>query len=165
MSTPSIGPEDVMYRQIGRGGNPIYYDAARNPPVHQSLFLPTGSDIDGLSLIQGKLRSQIWAAYRLEQPTTRFRLAALKVQSIQQNASSAGFGTLSFECSPDGLDNDQGEPWAHCVATEINRTAYDKDVDAKKKIKQWAMFVASGISQSDVLGPFAEPTDDDAYRP
>ena len=165
MPTPSIESNEVLYRQIGPGGNPIYFDPTRNPPVHHSRFLPTSNDTDGLSLIRSRFRSEIWSAYRLEQPAARFRLAALQALRIQQLASDLGFQTLSFTSTADGLDAKFGEPWAHCVVVEINRADYDTDSVVKKQIKEWAMGMANLVTNQDVVGPLHELTDDDPYRP
>jgi hypothetical protein len=48
---------------------------------------------------------------------------------------------------------------------EINRTTYDKDTKVKRRIKEWAFAMSNHIAQNDVIGPFAEPTDADPYRP
>jgi len=72
---------------------------------------------------------------------------------------------MTFAASADRLDERFGEPWAHCVVIEINRGVYDSNSDAKKRIKEWAMAVASLVTNQDVIGPFQEPTDHDPYRP
>lgn len=84
---------------------------------------------------------------------------------LRQLAIDLGFQGLSFQPSPDGLDTKYGEPLAHCVINEINRTSYDTDPDAKRRIKEWAMGAASLVTNQDVKGPFPEPTDGDPYRP
>lgn len=165
MSTPNVDENETLYRQVGPGGNPIYFDPERTPVVHQSRFLPTSQDADGLSLIRSRFRTEVWSAYRKEQPAVRFRLAVLHAHSLQQLASESGFETLSYGLNADGLDEDHGQPWAHCVVLQINRADYDGDADAKKRIKKWAMRVATLLTQQDVIGPFDEPTSQDPYRP
>ena len=165
MPTPNVDANELLYRQIGPGGDPIYFDPARNPPVHQSRFLPTNKDTDGLSLVRSRFRTAIWSAYRPEQPAVRFRLAMLQAIRLQQLASELGFQTLTYALTADGLDDRLGEPWAHCVVVEMNRADYDKDLDAKRRIKEWAMGVAKLVTDQDVIGPFREPGDRDPYRP
>lgn len=165
MPTSPVEANEGFYRQIGPGGDPIYFDPARNPPVHQSRFLPTSSDTDGLSLVWRRFRTEVWSAYRIEQPTVRFRLAVLRQLRLEQLASELGFTAMSYDSTADALDVKFGEPWAHCVATSINRVDYDNDSEAKKRIKDWAMGVARIVTSRDVIGPFHEPTDDDPYRP
>jgi hypothetical protein len=164
MPTPAADADEVLFRQIGPGGNPIYFDPARNPPVHQSRFLPTDQDTDGLSMIRGRFRSEVWAAYRPEQPEKRFRLAVLRTDAITRLASNLGFQSLTLNPSEDSLDRRFGEPLAHCVVAEINRTDYDGGVELKVMIKEWAMAVSRTLATGDVIGPFVEPTQE-PYRP
>lgn len=165
MPTPYIDNTEVLYRQVGPAGNPIYYDPQRTPVVHQALFLPSNQDTDGLSLIRGRFRTDVWAAYRNEQPAVRFRLAVLQVPQMEQLASELGFESFDFGLSADGLDDEHGEPWAHCVALQINRADYDGCPEAKKRIKEWAMKTATRLTDQDIIGPFHEPTEQDPYRP
>lgn len=165
MPTPSIENSELLYRQMGPAGDPVYFDPARTPPVHHALFLPARSDSDGLSLIRSRLRTEIWSAFRVEQPTVRFRLACLQAQSLTQVAANCGIPVLTFLPTPDGLDNQHGEPLGHCVVKEINRAAYDSDQGAKKRIKEWARGISSLLANNDVIGPFAQPTESDPYRP
>ncbi len=51
MNIYNIDKKEMLYRQIGPGGDPIYFNPDRNPPIHQSRFIPTSADTDGLSLI------------------------------------------------------------------------------------------------------------------
>ena len=51
MTTPVVGASEVLYRQIGDGGNPIFFDPNRESPVNSAIFLPARPDTDGLSLI------------------------------------------------------------------------------------------------------------------
>jgi hypothetical protein len=165
MPTPDIDAAEVLFRQIGSGGNPIYFDPSRTPAIHQSRFLPTKQDIDGLSLIRSRFRTHIWAAYRPEKDSERFRLACLKVDTLRQKATQVGLSSLSFNATADSLDERFGAPWAHCVAAEINYTTYSGDSEAKKRIKEWAMKVAEMLTVDDVIGPFDKPTQSDPYRP
>lgn len=165
MPTPNVDTDEILYRQIGPGGNPIYFDPARTPVVHQVSFLPTPSDQDGLSLIRSKFRTEVWSSHRLEKPAVRFRLATLLANRLQQLALDLGFQAMSYVVSADSLDNKFGEPWAHCVVVEINRANYDSDLDARKRIKEWAVGVSRIITSNEVIGPFHEPRDDDPYRP
>ena len=166
MHTPAVTSNELLLRQIGPGGNPIFFDSSKCPPVHPSVFRPTEKDADGLSLIRGRFRTDVWAAYRMEQPSVRFRLARLSVSRLSNVAVALGIPELSFPTSPDGLDRLHGEPWAHCVVSEINRTAYEADRETKKRIKEWALAVAQSIAIDDVVGPYDEPTEDQhPYRP
>lgn len=165
MSTPAVETSESMYRQVGPGGDPIYFDPSREPLVHHAIFLPTRNDGDGLSLIRSRFRSEIWSAFRKEKPSVRFRLARLQIQVLAQVAVECEITILSYLPTPDGLDSDHGEPWAHCVVTEINRTIYDSDQTAKRRIKEWALRVSDLITSAEILGPFDEPTANDPYRP
>lgn len=165
MPTPNVDANETLYRQIGPGGNPIYVDPARTPVVHQSRFLPTTSDTDGLSFVRSRFRTEIWSAYRVEKPTVRFRLAVLQVNRLRQLALNLNYQPISYALCADALDDKFGEPLAHCVVVEINRGDYDKDSDAKKRIKEWAMGMANLVTIQDVKGPFQAPTDHDLYRP
>lgn len=165
MPTPHVDANEILYRQIGPGGNPIYFDPTRTPAIHQSRFLPTSRDADGLSLIRSRFRTEIWSAYRVEQPTVRFRLAILRSIRLQQLAEKLGIQAMTYAPSADSLDDKFGEPWAHCVIVEINRNEYDNNSDTKKLIKEWALGVANLVTKADVIGPFLEPTDLNPYRP
>ena len=165
METPDVDSSETLYRQVSPGGNPIYYDGEKEPPVHWSLFIPSKRDTDGLSLIRARFRTKPWAAYRAEKPSTRHRLALIRAGFLRDVAEAVGIGALHCDPSPDVLDEQYGEPWAHCVAREINRDAYDSDGEAKKRIKSWAYQVAASLSNTDVEGPFESPAEQDAYRP
>ena len=116
-------------------------------------------------MIRKRYRTEIWTAYRLEQPTIRFLLAHLVASELNRISNEGPIPSLTYEPSPDGLDDVYGEPWAHCCITEINRTVYDADPDAKKRIKEWALQVSDRLSRDSIIGPFPEPTDADPYRP
>lgn len=166
MATPTVRPAaETLYRQLSPAGDPIWFDPERQPPIYHAAFLPSSQDSDGLSLIRSRFRSEVWAAYRPEQPPTRFRLAHLFGGQLVDLAQRAELPNLHFAPSPDGLDNDHGEPWAHCVAVEINRDLYDRDRATKKRIKEWARAVAASLSVRQVSGPFNPPTEADSYRP
>lgn len=155
----------MVYRQVGPGGNPIYFDPNRSPVLYQSLFLPGRDDQDGLSLIRARYRSDIWSAFRPQNPAVRYRLARLIAGDAESIAKTVGIDDLHFDPTPDLLDEQHGEPWAHCVLREINRAIYDTDADAKDRIKEWALMMAKHVAESDVAGPFVAPTAADAYRP
>lgn len=165
MPVPADDDNAILYRQVGKGGDPIYFDPTRSPVVHQSLFLPSKNDSDGLSLIQSKYRSKIWAAHRPENSNGQFRLACLQCGNLRQMGLNAGFEKLTLVPCPDALDLVNGSPYAHCVIEEINRVKYDTDQAEKIKIKEWSLQVANSLSDYDILGPFQAPTDQDAYRP
>ena len=165
MPTPNVGPHEILYRQVGPKGNPIYYDPLRNPPIHPSVFLPSKEDTDGLSLIRKLFRSQKWAAYRKECPEVRFRIASLEEVRVIELAFAIGFIAFNFKPTEDALDTEYGEPWAHCVLIEINRPEYDSNPESKKKIKEWALAVANYLTDENIFGPFERPTEQDAYRP
>jgi hypothetical protein len=84
---------------------------------------------------------------------------------LAQLGDDLGISALTYLPTPDGLDNQYGEPWGHCVITEINRTSYDTDQNAKIRIKEWALGVSALVNSNDILGPFAQPTERDPYRP
>jgi len=165
MARPTVEPEETLDRQIGPGGDPIWFDPDRQPPVYHAAFLPSAQDHDGLSLIRSRFRTEIWAAYRPEQPEQRFRLARLPVRQLVERARQAGFPDLHFNPSPDQLDREHGEPWAHCVASQINRVDYDGDKETKMRIKQWARNVAETLPIGGIEGPFDRPSGADPYRP
>ena len=165
MSTPSVDKSELLLRQIGPRGNPIYFDPGRKPPVHQATFLPSRKDADGLSLIRSRFRSDVWSAFRPEQPSVRFRLARMQASSLHQVADDCGIQGFNFQPTPDELDNQHGAPWAHCVNTEINRAIYDSDDAAKMRIKEWALGVGDLFTERDVVGPFEAPMQGDEYRP
>lgn len=156
---------EVLYRQIIPGGDPIWYQHGRKPIVHRSAFLPHPTDTDGLSLIQARLRSQKWAAYRLEKPEKRYRLVSFYVDDLRRHATAAGFSEFNFEPTSDQLDERYGPPYAHCVATAINRTQYKADPAVRARIMEWANSVSKSIAEQDVSGPFEPPSEDDEYRP
>jgi hypothetical protein len=165
IATPPVELSEPLHRQVGPGGNPIYFDADRAPPIlHYSLFLPGRDDADGLSLIRARHRTPIWSAFRPETLDVRYRLACLTAEDVANRARVAGF-SVNFDLNPDSLDHRFGEPWAHCVVREINRTAYDTDKEAKRRIKDWAHRMVEQIAPSKVIGPFAEPSPADTYRP
>jgi hypothetical protein len=165
MSTPPVDSTEIVFRQIGSGGNPVYYDPAQSPPIHQSVFLPAKLDSDGLSLLRARFRTQIWAAHRLENPTARYRLAQLRVLHLEQFAWEAQLQSLAFSSTPDALDEQHGEPWGHCVVATINRTDYEQNVAIKRCIKEWALRLANFLGRENVLGPFPTPTAADPIRP
>ena len=165
MPAPNVDTDEHLYRQIGPGGDPLYYEPGRNPTVHQAAFLPTSKDSGGLSLIRGRFRTEIWSAYRLERPNERFRLAVLNAHDLGQLALNEGFEVLNYRSTADGLDNRFGEPWAHCEVKEINRAEYDRDKAVRTRIKNWAMKVVEQVTNDKLSGPFELPTDDDPYRP
>ncbi len=116
MPTPSVVENEVLFRQVPPGGNPIYFDPSQN-------------------------------------------------QHLRRIARDCGIYALSYLPTPDELDNQHGVPRAHCVITEINRTDYDSDTTAKKRIKEWALGVADFLGENDIVGPFEKPADHDHYRP
>ena len=170
-NTPPIVATEIVVRQIPEGrGQPLFFDTTRATPpiVHSSLFLPSRSDVDGLSLIRLRHRAEVWAAFRAETPDQLYRLARLLPSVLNDCARAAGIELLNFTPSPDALDHEHGEPWAHCVAAEINRVAYDDraDPDAKKRIKTWAAKVSTLVALEDVTGPYPRPEPAlDRYRP
>jgi hypothetical protein len=165
MPTPSVEANEKLLRQVGPGGTPIFVDPKRKPPIHFSRFIPTSDDADGLSLIRSRFRSEVWAAVRRERPDVRFHLARFLAETAIAIAEDVGLGALDFLPTEDALDQEFGEPWAHCVVQQLNRTEYAQNREAKKRIKEWAHRMAEGIPWNDVTGPFAEPSDQDAYRP
>lgn len=165
MSTLHFTEDHLFYRQIKPNANPLFYDPLKRPPVFFTLFLPTRQDIDGLSLIDATRRTPIWAAYRLQLPGVRFRLAEITYGAFQEKASEFNIGLLSFVESPDLIDNEKGVPWAHCTIKNIDITTYDSDPSFKKKVKEWARAVAFEITQAQIKGPFESPTCFDQYRP
>lgn len=165
MSTPNVEHSEIVYRQIGPGGNPIYFDPTRRPPIHRSLFIPNAEDTDGLSLIRSRFRAEIWCAHRMERPAIRFRLAVLTVAGLVTEGRASDISDLRFEATEDSLDAQNGEPWAHCIAVTINRTDYDRDEQVRKRIKEWAKRLQDSLTASEVLGPFSSPDSGHSYRP
>ena len=167
ISTPPVSGNETLLRQIGPGGNPLYFDPDREPVVHAALFIPTSQDHDGLSLIRALFRSRPWAAYRTTKPDTRHRLAPLAEADLKHLAIEAGLPRLDFKPTPDDLDARHGEPWAHCVAVQINRVDYKDKSDTSKNeaIKNWAKAVAASLSLDHLEGPFDPPGANDPYRP
>ena len=170
-NTPRIDGVEIVVRQVKEGaGNPLFFDSSRapQPVLDRSLFLPTSVDQDGLSFIRLQHRTEVWAAFRPETPEQRYRLARLLPSMLTECARAAGIELLSFTPTPDSLDDEHGEPWAHCVAAEINRVAYEdrSDPDAKKRIKTWAEKVSTLVALEDVTGPYPRPEPaTDTYRP
>lgn len=156
---------EILYRQVGPGGNPVFFNPDKSPPLNLQLFLPTKVDTDGLSLIDARFRSQVWAAFRPEKPGVRFHLAVLSVGNITKLGSDVGLGDFKLRSTPDSLDKEHGEPHAHCVATAINRKDYEADPTVKMMIKQWARDLTESIPLESILGPFDPPTEQDSYRP
>jgi hypothetical protein len=165
MPTPAVDENEMLFRQVKSGGDPPFFDSVRKPVVHRTVFLPSNDDADRLSFIRSRFRSPGWSAYRPEKPCVRFRLACLRIPDLLQVADDCGIQQLNYQTTPDGLDERHGEPWAHGVIAEINRTDYDSDQDAKKRMKEWALGVADRLAKTDVIGPFQEPRDCDQYRP
>lgn len=50
MQTPPVDSGEFIYRQVGEGGNPIYYDPNRSPPLYFALFLPGPNDLTACRL-------------------------------------------------------------------------------------------------------------------
>lgn len=170
-STPRVDASEPLARQVKEGGgNPLFFDTTRapKPVLDRSLFLPMRNDTDGLSFIRLRYRSEIWAAFRQETPDQRYRLARLFPSALVDCARAAGIEWLNFEPNPDQLDHEHREPWAHCVAREINVGAYaDKsDPEAKKRILTWAEAVSKLVTLADISGPYRRPVaTQDNYRP
>jgi hypothetical protein len=169
--TPPVNATEVLVRQVKEGGgNPLFFDTTRapQPVLDRSLFIPQANDTDGLSLIRLRYRTEVWAAFRKETPDQRYRLARLLPSTLMQCARIAGVEWLNFTPSPDELDREHGEPWAHCVAKEINIVAYKDagDPDAKKRIRTWAEQVSRLVAAADITGPYPPPNPvNDSYRP
>lgn len=159
---PRLAEGEVVYRQVSPGGNPVFFQADRDPPLNYTLFLPSRADLDGLSLIRQAHRAPVWAAFRPEQPSVRFQLAVVSVSLLQAIDTEAGFSATGYKATPDALDEQQGEPWAHAVAEHINRPAYDRD---KARLKSWAKRVAALVSAGSIIGPCPAPAVNDRYRP
>jgi len=170
-NTPPVEATEMVVRQIkDKGGQPLFFDATRATPpiVHRSLLLPSPKDLDGLSLIRLRYRSEAWAAYRSETPDQRYRLARLLPSALIDCAREAGIEWLHFNPSPDDLDRAHGPPWAHCDVQEINRRDYDNksDAAAKMRIMTWADKVSALITLTDVSDPYPAPDQEtDRYRP
>lgn len=165
MTTPDVDGAEILYRQVGPGGTPIYYDPNRAPCLWTTLFLPTRGDTDGLSLIRSMFRSAVWCAVRTARPDVRYCLAPLVANKVSALATGVGLPSLTFLPTPDDLDERYGEPYAHCVIQQINVNDYNSGKEAKKRFKEWAQQVASSIQCGDILGPFEYPTEDQPYRP
>lgn len=164
LADPMHEPE-VLYRQVGTGGSPIFFDPDRSPPLFPAVFLPSRADVDGLSLIHSRFRSTVWSAFRVEQPEVRFRIVVLTREFLQEAATIAGIKDFDLRSTPDALDKRFGPPNAHCVASAINRRDYDQDREARKRIKSWTQRISNSLSAADVVGPFPIPESEDSYRP
>ena len=55
---PRLAEGEVLYRQVSPGGNPVFFQADRDPPLNYTLFLPSRADLDGLSLIRQSIGSR-----------------------------------------------------------------------------------------------------------
>ena len=169
--TPTVDPDEILVRQIKvGGGRPLFFDETRAAPpfVDRSLFLPSPNDVDGLSLIRLRYRSDVWAAFRSNTPDQRYRLARLLPSALIECARSVGIEWLHFSPSPDELDREHGEPWAHCNVQEIKRKDYENKSDrtAKDRILAWANAVSTSVTLADVSSPFPPPDPaHDRYRP
>lgn len=170
LDTPPVGNDETLVRQIKPGTNPLFFDDSRYPlPVlHWSLFKPAPGDQDGLSLIRLRLRSDVWAAFRPTTQDQRYRLARLFPAKLIECGRASGLEWLHFQPSADDLDDEHGQPWAHCVVSEINARDYNdkSDPESKKRILTWAGLVAKQVSRDDVTGPYERPVPGiDPYRP
>jgi hypothetical protein len=167
IDTPPVEAEENLLRQLSPDTNPLWFDPDRCPSVHHAAFIPSKRDHDGLSLIRARFRSRLWAAYRLNKPETRYRLAPRTVNLLIELAVEAGFPTLTLKPTEDDLDARHGEPWAHCVAMQINRRDYDDRTNKRMRacIKSWARLVATSLTADIIEGPFDPPTDSTPYRP
>lgn len=164
-TTPDVDANELVFRQVGPGGNPLWFDPDRPIPLYHALLLPSSDDTDGLSLIRERFRSKVWAAFRPHRNNVNFRLIVLKVKSLQDHAVAMQMSEFNLMASPDALDDVHGHPWAHCVAVQINRKDYDTLPHVRKQIKAWARQVSSSLQLVCVTEPFESPSSDDPYRP
>lgn len=162
-----VAETEELYRQIPPNGDPPFYQSEASPKVHPATFLPGRSDVDGLSMLRTAFRSLQWSAYRVEQPDKRFRVAQLSLRILSQLAHDVGFDALDVEATPDQLDRRFGEPYAHCVLVQINRPAYDRSREIKKRIKEWTEKVSRELTDESIHGPFDPPDEASTsnYRP
>ena len=165
MSTPDVESCETLYRQIPPGGDPLFIDPSAYPCVHPSRFHPTKMDTDGLSLIRARFRSREWAAQREQQPEKQFKIVPVNARASEQIAAELELNDYSFLATADVLDDKHGEPWAHCVATDINNANFQKGTPTRPQIKEWAIAVAKQIKYEEIMGPFPRPTCDSTYRP
>ncbi len=102
-----VNSPSKVYRQLILGGNPLWYDSSKAPPISSAAFLPSPEDTDGLSLIDTSSRSAVWAALRVEAPTTQRYVAELrwhKPQSIREGVEAARRRqSLPFPATPSCL--------------------------------------------------------------
>lgn len=166
MTTPDVDPTETLARQIKDGaGDPIWFDPSRKPPVAWQLFRPTEKDVDGISMIRLRYRSEPWAAHRPSQPEIRFRLARMIVDDLGLIALDVGIGDFEVKANADELDDEHGEPWAHVLLSAINRKAYVADAAQKLKITNWQKAVAASIPPSEITDLFDRPSPATPYRP
>lgn len=167
--TPEVDFTETLCRQVKEGGGqPLFFDESRypKPVLNRALFLPNRQDVDGLSLIRLRFRTERWAAFRPTTPDQRFLLARLNPEMLAQCGAEAGLDSLTIEPDPDALDDEHGEPWAHCVVREINVVAYKENPEARKQISSWANLVSTRVAREDVSGPYDPPVaGTDPYRP
>jgi len=153
-----------VYRQLTKGGDPIWVSPSRNPPVDSAAFLPAKKDSDGLSLIDFNTRSEVWAAHRVESPEEQRYVVLIDVSMIEAVATECSLSP-ELKCDPDELDKNFGEPFSHWLAVRINRCDYDEKKDVKKNIKSWAKTLAKKISIDNVSKLQPLPSFAHRYRP
>jgi len=155
---------EMLYRQIPHG-HEYFFNSEANPCVHPSSFHPSPKDDDGLSLIRSKFRGDEWAAHRAETPLKEFKIARINAGKALECGLAVNLADFSFLSSPDSLDEHFGAPWAHCLATKINKPDFQKGTKTRELIKQWAWQIAESIEIADVLGPYPKPPGEINYRP
>jgi hypothetical protein len=93
-------------------------------------------------------------------------MARLNPDMLAQCGTEAGLESLTIDPDPDDLDDEHGEPWAHCVVREINVVAYRANPETKKQIFSWANLVSMRVERENVSGPYDPPiAGTDSYRP
>lgn len=154
-----------LYRQVEPDiGNPVFYESATEK-LNYAIFLPAKNDSDGLSLIATAHRSKHWSGYRREKPHSRFALICLSSSHVTEVAMQIGFPDFDIKATPDAIDDEFGQPFAHCVAVRINIQDYkSSNKQLKEQCKTWARRLADHYSRS-VIGPFSDPLTPESYRP
>ena len=162
-----VAATEDLYRQVPPNGDPPFFQAQGSPKIHPATFRPGRSDLDGLSMLRAECRSLQWAAYRVEQPDKRFRVAQLPFRVLSQFAQDVGFDAFDVQVTPDQLDHQFGKPFAHCVLVQINRPDYDRSPEVKKRIREWTERVVQALTDERIHGPFDAPDEasTSTYRP
>jgi|GEM_PF-3789523 len=147
-----IEPDELLYRQLKPRVNTQWIDGGGDPPVPPAFFKPSQADTDGLSLLRASVRHHRWAAFRVEQPDVRFRLAVVSAEVLK------GLG-CRIEQSDDALDR-QHATHAHICVPELSHAAFAKgqgNRDRRSRALQLREDICTKGVRFAALGPFDDP--------